>query len=137
MAEYPKKRQKMGRVKARGLQENEFLAGAWVAASEDPVAGVDQLGKPSYLTVHCRPLEKLSESSAGVLNKYGLRPVDSLCKHFNGFFKDVQKFLKELFGVRVWADRRHRNQILSMDVSNHEEKTKTLFYDIKNFETIN
>ena len=42
----------MGRGKSWDLHENETLARAWIAASEDPVVGIDQRGKVLFDRMH-------------------------------------------------------------------------------------
>ena len=96
-----KKQVEMRRGKSWDLHENETLARAWIAASEDPVAGIDQRGKVFFDTMHRRFSEKGPESSTGVEGRYGLRTADSIRKHLNELSADVQKFSK----TRVQPDR--------------------------------
>ena len=61
-----KEQVEMEREKSWYLQVNETLTRAWIAASEYPVAGIDQLWKVFFDTIHRRFSEKASESSKGL-----------------------------------------------------------------------
>lgn len=122
----------MGRVEARDLHENGTWARAWIAASEDPVAGIDQKGKVFFNTIHRRFSEKSPASVVGVEGRYGLHSPESVRKHINNLSADAQKFKKHLRTVRLCEPTGvSEDEMLSMAVAVHIEKCTAMSYEYK------
>lgn len=124
----------MGRGKAWDIDENEVLARAWISASEDPIAGVDQRGKLFNETVYRRFSERAPACFAGIEGKYGLRTPGSIRNHAGDLSADAQKFSKTLRTVRACGPTGvTENQVLSMAVAVHVGKCATMNYEQKDF----
>lgn len=124
----------MGRGKAWDLEENETLARAWIAASEDPIAGADQKAKVFFNTLHRRFIEKGPPPSKVLNGKYGFRSAESCRKHVADLSADVQKFNTALRKLRACGPTGvNEDQVLSMAVAIHMEVTNSMDYEHKDY----
>lgn len=89
----------MGRGKSWESTENEVLARAWIAASEDPITGINQTSKRFMEAIRRRFVEKgTSNPSDG---RYGNRSAASCKAHFDNISAEAQKFYVSLRRVRA------------------------------------
>ncbi|PXF39923.1 hypothetical protein BWQ96_10367 [Gracilariopsis chorda] len=124
----------MGRWKNWDAEENDVLARAWIAASEDPITGTDQTCKVFQDTIRCHFIEKGPKRQLGLENKYEYQGAASIKKNFSDMPSDVQKFLVSLGKVRACNPTGVDDDVLvSMAVAIHLEHTKRMEYDYKNF----
>lgn len=124
----------MGRGKSWDIDENEVLARAWIAASEDPVVGADQKAKRFSEAMHRRFIEKGPQPPAVPDGKYGNRPVMSCKAHFSDLSADVQKFAVALRKVHASNPTGvNEDNVLSMAVAIHLGKTTMMEYKYKDY----
>lgn len=122
----------MGRGKNWEIDENATLARAWIAASVDPVAGVDQTRKVFMDTVKRRFIEFGPDVSKETEGRYGTRTDPSIRQHFSDMSADVQSFRVAMYRVTnsnptgVVA-----GNIESMAVAIHLGKTNVMYYHYK------
>lgn len=125
----------MGRGKTWDSHENQALARAWVAASEDPIAGTDQTRKVFTDTMRRRFMERGPSPDTVPAGRYGFRSTVSIRQHFNDLSADCQKFYVALRAVRAANPTGvGEPEICSMAVAIHMGKSKVMDYDYKKFD---
>lgn len=125
----------MGRGKNWDAEENCVLARAWIASSEDPIAGTDQTRKIFQDTIRRRFTEKGPAQHLVPDGKYGNRSGPSIKQHFTDMSAEVQKFFVSLGKVRACNPTGVGDEeVLSMAVAVHLEHTNRMDYDYKNFD---
>lgn len=124
----------MGRGKSWDGVENQLLAQAWIAASEDVFLGADQKGRRFWSTLHSRFCDFCPPPSASSEGRFEMRSLLSCKSHFSELSRDCQKFQKALRLVNISNPTGCTEEnILSMAVAVHLQKTTRMDYEFKTF----
>lgn len=125
----------MGRGKNWSAEENEHLARAWLAASEDPVVGADQTRKVFKESVRRRFLQMSPTDSNAKEGRYGSRSVASIDQHFSELSADVQKFRAALGKIKASGPTGVSDQEKhAMAIAIHCGKTSVMEYNYKDID---
>lgn len=121
----------MGRGATWCPEELGDLASSWMAASEDPVVGIDQTAARLKHTLHREFLSRSPKDKDG--NRIYETRSEKSCKVKVGeVFADVQKFRRCLRTVNISEPTGVTlDQILSMAIAIHVGKLSKMSYDFK------
>lgn len=125
----------MWRGKIWHQNENEVLARAWKAASEDHIAGTDQTAKCLMHSVRQRLFEKGPDTSEVLEGMHGFRSSMIIKKHFSGLSEDVQNCFLSVAKVRASNPTGVGDEgIISMEVETHLGFTTNMKFVYQNFD---
>lgn len=124
----------MGRGKGWDSGENEALAKAWIASSEDPLVALNQTGKEFVETLRRRFVDRGPKKEDVSNGRFGQRTSTSIKQYFSDLSADVQKFQLSLRRVRASSITAVGEEgILSMAVAVHVGETNVVDYEYKTF----
>ena len=124
----------MGHGKGWNIEENEVLARAWIATSEDPIHGVNQKGKRFAEEIFRRFCELGPESSKTMEGRYRMRTPSSCKRHFDEMSRDCQKFGSALRQVRASNPTGcTEDNVFSMAVACHLGRVSAMDYKYKEY----
>lgn len=125
---------KMPRGNNWDCDENEHLAKAWIATSEDPIVVVDQTRKVFKETVY-KKFFKLAPSDKDKNSRYGSRTMTSVTRRFSDISADVQKFRSCLHKINACDPTGvNEDSIVSIAVAHHLGESNGLDYTKKDFD---
>lgn len=122
----------MGRGVSWCAQECSDLARAWIAASEDPIIGIDH----TSLHFNRAMFEKFSAMATQGMSdkKYGERGLRPVRSKWDQISADCQKFRRALRFIKACNPTGvTEDQVISMAIAKHLGKRDTMAYDVRDF----
>lgn len=103
------------------------MAHAWLAASEDPIAGADQKSHVFFGTIHRRFIDNGPHPAYVVGGRYGFRTADRFRENFSDLSADAQTFGTSLRKVRTSNPTGvNEDGVLPMTVGVHLGRTEKM-----------